>query len=127
MPRKKSNFPTPSLRFKCGSWCIRWSWERKPFEFSTGYEEHQKEEAETALSSLSLAMRTGDWPEWTENILVIQRWRQKQQPPKSSTKLSSEQALNAWKDNYLASARPEQVSIRLDHLNKLTDVYDLLS
>lgn len=126
MPRKQKTFPTPSLRYKSGSWCIRWCWERKSHEFSTGYSREHKESAETALASFALALRTEDWPEWTDDIPVIQRWRATKEQT-ATNKVTSEKAIKEWIAHYSASSKDRQIAERVGHLKFLAERHDLLS
>lgn len=126
MARPKNQFPIPFLRFKDGCWRICWRDGSDRYEFSTG--EREESSAESARLQVALSLRgASDWPAWAESIPTIQRWRTRGAIAGAQIAPDSTAALEAWRNHYAASARPQQVADRMDHLRVLSKTHDMLT
>lgn len=128
MARPQNQIAAPTLRLKDGTWRIRWRDTTGRYEFSTGYRESQREEAEGARLQAALALRgVAEWPEWADSIPVVQRWREKsaQKAPENSP--DGQAALMAWENYYAASVSPEHAKTRCKEVAALAAQHNLLT
>lgn len=123
MPRITPKNPAPYLRLKDNTWRIRWNWNKKNYEFSTGYRLEEKQIAQLRCNELSLAFcGVEDFPAWSLDIPTIQKWIQ---PSESAGGSNNSSLIQNWSHALSGQTSSEMARTRLSHITILSESYEL--